>query len=151
MSRYKYYKILTSKGELYNGNIKREERWHDELQCTLSSEFWKKARHQYSLIDSDNTLKWLQFRVVRNCLPTNKIVCKFVNNVQPICSFCLDPSSLELISHIYWHCPKIKHFFMKLLQGQRLLESDMNLLSSNLYLVFMKRLFMIHTISLLYS
>ena len=80
------------------------------MQCTLSSEFWKKARHHYSLIDSDNTLKWLQFRVVRNCLPTNKIVCKFVNNVQPICSFCLDPSSLELISHIYWHCPKIKTF-----------------------------------------
>ena len=100
----KYYKILTSKGQLYNGNSKREDRWHEELQCNLSSEFWNKARHQYSTIDCDNTLKWLQFRIVRNCLPTNKIVCKFINTVQLICGFCLDPSSLELISHIFWHC-----------------------------------------------
>ena len=106
----KYYKILTNNNPV-NGDIRRENRWHNELEMTMSTEFWEKSRKLYSSIDCDNKLKWLQFQIVRNSLPTNRIVCKFKGDVRPVCSICMEPHSIELISHLFWHCHIVKTFY----------------------------------------
>ena len=61
-------------------------------------------------IDFDNQLRWLQFQIVRNSLQTNFIVSHFRPNISKICTFCQDPESLELISHIFWLCPIVQDF-----------------------------------------
>ena len=112
----KYYKILTNNNPV-NGNVRRENRWHAELEVTMSTEFWEKSRKLYSSIDCDNKLKWLQFQIVRNSLPTNRIVCKFRGDVGPVCSICMEPDSIELISHLFWHFNKVQIFLQEVKKG----------------------------------
>ena len=88
----------------------REAKWHNELGTVFSLDFWNQARTLCSKIDFDNQLKWLQFQIVRNCLQTNYIVNHFKPNVPKFCTFCQDLDSKEVVSHIFWFCPKIAQF-----------------------------------------
>ena len=55
-------------------------------------------------------MKWLQFQLVRNSLQTNYVVSHFIANVSPTCSYCENPESSELISHLFWFCPYVNAF-----------------------------------------
>ena len=105
-----YSKLLAKKGILGNKIVQREEKWHNELNLTLSIDFWMRARKFCTKIDFDNQLRWLQFQIVRNSLQTNYIVSHFRPNISKLCTFCQDAGSLELISHLFWLCPRIKDF-----------------------------------------
>ena len=67
-------------------------------------------RARYTKIDFDTQLRWLQFQIVRNSLQNNYIVSHFRHNISKLCTFCQDAESLELISHLFWLCPRIKDF-----------------------------------------
>ena len=75
-----------------------------------SVNFWENANRFHAKIDFDNQLKWLQYQIVRNCLQTNAIVSKFKRNVPKTCSYCQEPNSVELISHLFWSCLKVSEF-----------------------------------------
>ena len=103
-----YTQLLQNKLFLKSNVCKRETKWHEELGSVLSLDFWKKARKLNSDMHFDNNLKWLQYRILRNCLQTNFIVSHFRNDVNRLCSYCLHED--ELISHLFWSCNVIKNF-----------------------------------------
>ena len=109
-------KLLNKKSVLNNKIHERETKWHAELGSTFSINFWNRARNLCSRIDFDNQLKWLQHQIVRNSLQTNYIVSHFKPNVSKICSYCQDPDSLELVSHLFWLCPIIGEFIRAVFQ-----------------------------------
>ena len=105
-----YYKILNKKSNFNNKIFQRETKWHLELDQTLSLQFWATARKFYASIDFDNSLKWLQFQIVRNSSETNYIVHRFKPHVPPTCSYCMDLESSEKISHLFWDCFRVMEF-----------------------------------------
>ena len=105
-----YSRLLTKKSTLNNKISLRENKWHTELGLNFSLGFWENARRLCSKIDFDNQLKWLQYQIVRNSLQTNAIVSHFIPNVQKACTYCQNPDSTELISHLFWSCIRISDF-----------------------------------------
>ena len=105
-----YCKVLAKKSTLTNKIYLRETKWHNELGLNFSINFWDNARRICSNIDFDNQLKWLQFQIVRNSLQTNAIVSHFKRNISKNCTYCQDPNSEELVSHLFWSCPNVYTF-----------------------------------------
>jgi hypothetical protein len=109
-----YCKLLSKKSILNNKMHLREAKWHTELGSTFSLNFWDKARNLCARIDFDNQLKWLQYQLVRNSLQTNYIVNHFKPNVSKFCTYCKDPNSDELVSHLFWFCPYVSQFITEI-------------------------------------
>ena len=103
----KFYKTSTSE---------IEAKWHKELNLIHSVETWNAYWRLYAKIKYFNNMKWLQYRILHHSLKTNHIVSKFLQNVTPECTFCLDKT--ETISHLFIKCSvsaefwnAVKHFF----------------------------------------
>ena len=90
-----YYKILRKKINLGTTLSVREEKWHNELNCTFSIDFWNKTYNLTSNIKNDNKLKFLQYQINRNSLYTNYRVNKFKNDISPYCTFCSGSQNLN--------------------------------------------------------
>ena len=108
-----YYLLLQTKNILKNRIYKRENKWHEELGCLFSINFWNSTRKLCKEIFLDNKLKWLQFQIIRNSLQTNFIVSHFKANVTNKCQYCLEWD--ELISHLFGTCRIVKTFFDQLI------------------------------------
>ena len=121
-----YYKYLVKKDTLKNKIYLRDEKWHNELNCRFSVNFWDRARALVAKIDFDNQLRWLQYQIVRNSLQTNVIVSHFLPNVTKACTYCRNPESEELISHLYWVCPYVANFLTEAFQFIRTLGFEIN-------------------------
>ena len=103
-----YYKYLTKEQNLKNGIETRDMKWHEELGCLFSVQFWDKARRLCTSIKYENSIKWLQYQILRNSLQTNYIVSHFIRNVSKECQFGCGED--EKVSHIFWHCLKVTEF-----------------------------------------
>ena len=103
----KYYHILCQKQRINNSLIRRESKWHAELNAALSIEYWTKSRQLCAEIQFDNRVRWLQFQIIRNLLPTNVIVSHF-KNVTRFCDYC--GLEEELLIHLFWSCNVVKQF-----------------------------------------
>ena len=103
-----YYRFMRSKSSMNSSMSERESKWHQELGCVFSKEFWSRTYKFTSEIVFDNKMKWIQFQICRNSLYTNYKVNKFNRQVSPYCTFCLqrdiDTQNLELVSHIFGQC-----------------------------------------------
>ena len=108
----RYYHLLRHQANSKTNLSVREERWHQELNCTLSSNFWTRVYTMTSEIKYDNKVKWLQYQINRNSLFTNYKVSKFSNEVSAHCTFCQILASqqpkIELISHLFTQCTPVK-------------------------------------------
>ena len=106
----------------------REEKWHQELNISLSTSFWNQSYRLTASIKKENRIKWLQYQIVRKSLYTNYRVNKFNNNESPFCTFCLqDPNttaSLERISHLFVDCEKVKELWTLVGDWLRLLGTE---------------------------
>ena len=103
-----YYKILNHTAWQQKRMHLREKKWHEELDMLLSIDFWIKTRQLCAEIQFENSLKWLQFQIIRNSLQTNVIVSHFVRNVTRSCDYCgVDD---EVISHLFWSCRTVNGF-----------------------------------------
>ena len=114
-----YLRFLKKKVDSNKSLTIRENKWHQELQTIFGTNFWKKSYSLTAGIKFDNKLKYLQFQIVRNSLFTNYKVNKFNPHISPSCSYCLnDPNIMnpesELISHLFFSCPKVKGFWEEL-------------------------------------
>ena len=110
-----YSKLLRKKTNLSTPLVYREQKWHNELQCTFGTEFWNKTYSMVANIKHENKIKYLQFQINRNCLFTNYKVNKFKPQISPLCTFCchLDNAQhFELVSHLFYSC----YFVLKLWQ-----------------------------------
>ena len=110
-----YYRLLRKKENLKTNLGKHEAKWHQELNCILSTEFWNSSYNLSSQIKYDNRIKWLQYQINRNSLYTNYRVNKFNQMVSPKCTFCLlsgaQSPSLEKISHLFCLCKVVRKFW----------------------------------------
>ena len=109
-----YYRCLRKCRNLGDNLTNREDKWHQELNCTLSAQIWNNIYTQCASLKYDNKLKWLQFQINRNSLYTNYRVNKFMPNVSPFCAFCtgnVPPFNLELISHLFFSCKIVQKFW----------------------------------------
>ena len=103
-----YNRLLDKKSNLNRPQTKSEGKWHIELQCTFSIEFWNKTYTLAANIKNDNRLRWFQYQINRNSLFTNYRVNKFKNHISPLCIFCSHfagvPHHNELVSHLFFEC-----------------------------------------------
>ena len=97
-----YGKYLRTKKWLKINLSKRENKWHQELNFTLSIDFWNRVYTNTSQIRHNNRIKWLQFQVNRNSLYTNYKVNKVNPQKSPFCTFC--NQHFELVSHLFYGC-----------------------------------------------
>ena len=122
-----YYKILRKKINLNTPLTVREEKWHNELNCTFSIDFWNQTYILTSKIKNDNKFKYLQFQINRNSLFTNYRVNKFKNDIPPHCTFCSGPENLnpplEKIAHLFYDCNISQNLWIEIenwLRGQNI-------------------------------
>ena len=88
---------------------KREDKWHVDLNCILSLNFWQRCKHFISQIKYHNDIVWLQTQLLRNTLKTNYIVSKFVPLVNERCTF--ECGQIETNFHLFYGCVHINNFF----------------------------------------
>ena len=133
-----YYKYLRKKINLNTTLSQREAKWHDELNCTLSKDFWNKTYNLTSSIKNDNKMKYLQYQINRNSLYTNYRVSKFKPNVSPSCIFCLSNNvpnpPPELISHIFFDCSYTNNLWREIRNWLR--ELDIEITLEKKYIIF---------------
>ena len=113
---HSYCKFLRRKNDLKSSLSVRENKWHQELDTVLGTNFWKKTYNLTANIKYGNKLKYLQFQINRNSLYTNYKVNKFKPYISPSCSYCsnnsetINPES-ELVSHLFWSCVHVAGFW----------------------------------------
>ena len=99
------YKILNQTDTLPRGI----EKWQ-ETGGLLNQ--WRHCFEKLANTTQDTTLKWLQFRIIHNCLTTNRSVSKFKPEQSDLCQFC--NKSSETIVHLFWNCTHTKDFWISL-------------------------------------
>ena len=108
----RFYSILRSRENDRVNTASPEDKWHNELDCILSVDFWNESWKSLSRLKMNNDLKWIAYQIIRNNLKTNVIVSKFIPIVNPSCSFCAE--SLENVLHLMYECPHVQNFWRSL-------------------------------------
>ena len=101
----KYSKLLKQKSDTRTNLARIQLLWNEELECTLSQDFWNNTYRLTAEIKFENKMKWIQYQINRHSLFTNYRVNKFKQYVSPLCDFC--ENFPELISHLYFSCEKV--------------------------------------------
>ena len=104
-----FYDCLMSKQFLNTGTGSVENKWHTELGTLLSVHSWDHFYKMQSKIKFFNDIKWLQYRILHHSLKTNYVVSKFINDMNPDCTFC--KANPETISHLFFFCPLVLNFW----------------------------------------
>ena len=104
----KFYNILNSRSRTLFSTSKIEEKWHTELNTVYDVSTWDSVKRILANLKDNNNLKWLQYRILRRSLPTNRILCNFVPNTNNVCNFC--HFAPDDISHMFFNCHIIRSF-----------------------------------------
>ena len=81
---------------------KIEDKWHANLACILSVQFWDNSWRLLASIKNNNFAKWIQCQTLRSSLFTNNRVSKFKPNVSDQCDFCGD--HVETPLSLFYQC-----------------------------------------------
>ena len=85
--------------------------WNKQLNIT--PEQWKTIYTLPYLTTKDTYLRWLQYRIVHNILPTNSYPVRIqVCESNKWFFFCKNDK--ETIDHLFWHCDVIQLFIEQL-------------------------------------
>ena len=105
-----FYKIMMSESKI---NLKKkydcDSKWNSELERKNA---WDSYRTLVKNIRFLNHLKWLQYRILRRIIPTNRILSKFVPSIVNNCDFC--NASQDTISHAFFFCNQTAKFWGEL-------------------------------------
>lgn len=86
-------------------------KWSEELD--LPSAFsWPSWFRELYASTSDFKLRWFQLRIMHRILPTNRRLCLYGIRPSDKCDRCTD--SRESITHLFWFCPVVMHFWVQL-------------------------------------
>ena len=64
-------------------------------------------------VTTENRLRCSQYKVINNILPTNDILYKMKIKPDPMCKYC--ESTRETLTHMLFECPKVKQFWLKVI------------------------------------
>ena len=114
------YNILNKNSEKPTGMLS----WNKKY--TLSKDDWKKIFIYPFKITKYPAIQWFQSCINHNVLVTNSYLFKIKLRNDPHCYYCLTHE--ETITHLFWHCEKIKQFLKGLKNWLNLynIEYDMN-------------------------
>lgn len=107
-----YYDILRCKINCKSVTISAENKWHEKLGTLLSTDLWNSSWKILAMSRVENKVKWLQTKILKGVVATNRQVNKFVQNVSPRCSFGCE--SEESTIHLFFQCPIIKALWEEL-------------------------------------
>ena len=87
-------------------------RWDFELDVYFSRDDWK----IFYLIPFNHTkdtkLRWFQYKILNRFLTTNSFMCKIVQRIDNICTFC--KKEAETIEHLFVECKEVTSIWSKL-------------------------------------
>ena len=75
-------------------------------QLNITPEQWKKIYTLLYLTTKDTYLRWLQYRILHNSLPTNSYLVKIQVCESNKCLNCKNDK--ETIDYLFWHCDVIQ-------------------------------------------
>jgi hypothetical protein len=88
------------------------DRWEQLLNVQFTDNDWKIFNIIANKSTQSTDLRWLQYRIIHNILPTRKFLFKIKYIDSPLCSFCgVYP---ETIDHLFWHCKVINNIWKQL-------------------------------------
>ena len=126
-----FYDCLMSKQFLNTGTGSVENKWHTELGTLLSVHSWDHFYKMQSKIKFFNDIKWLQYRILHHSLKTNYVVSKFINDVNPDCTFC--KANPETISHLFFFCPLVVNFWEVIKNTFSNFDVEINITASKIF------------------
>ena len=85
---------------------------HWNKQLNITPEQWKKIYTLPYLTTKDTYLRWLQYRILHNILPTNWYLVKIQVCESNKCLNCKNDK--ETIDFLFWHCDVIQLFIEQL-------------------------------------
>ena len=104
-----FYAIFRSKENMNRNTSTSETKWQAKLSTTFSINFWDKIFKMPQKMLVDNKIIWTQIQINKHLLPTNYIVNKYDNSVNPACSFCqIYPEELHFLM---WGCGVVRQFW----------------------------------------
>ena len=86
--------------------------WEQALKLKLSGEMWKHIYRVCFNSIKDNTIIWLQYRILNRILGTNEYLYKIKKQENSLCSIC--KHFPETILHLFTECDKVKQFWSSL-------------------------------------
>lgn len=104
-----FYRVLRYKNNLNTGTNSAERKWAGILGCTYDIRTWNKIWKLHLQSEYTNKFKWMQLQILRNVLPTNKIINIFKPNISAQCSYC--GIAEETIKHLFWECNIVQRFW----------------------------------------
>ena len=107
-----YYKVLRTKINMKSVTLESEQKWHQKLGVTLSTNFWNNCWRLIAVNKAENKIKWLQTEILKGIVPTMRHVQKFKPNESVLCKF--NCGQEETIEHLFFHCQKVKKLWTDL-------------------------------------
>ena len=106
-----FYRVFRAKANYRVNTSEIEDKWHAQLNSTLSVTFWDNAWRLHASIKDNNQLKWLECQILRNSLFTNNRVSKF-KNISDRCDLCGHHAETPLT--LFTQCPLVQVFWAEL-------------------------------------
>ena len=104
-----YYHTFRSRFNCLRNSSKSENKWHTNLDSTLSVTFWDRILKLPKKFLVPNKIIWTHIQINKHLLPTNYTVNHYDQSVSPLCSFCsLHPEKLYFL---FWDCPVVREFW----------------------------------------
>ena len=103
-----FSRVLRAKANYNENTSEIEEKWHAQLNSTLSVTFWDNAWRLHASIKDNNQFKWLECQILRNSLFTNNRVSKF-KNISDRCDLC--GQHVETPLTLFTQCPMVLSFW----------------------------------------
>ena len=107
-----FYNTFRSRANHRNLVRKFEQKWHEELGCNLSIDFWDKCWKLHASIKNNNRFKWTQCQILRSSIYTNNRVAKFKDNIRDICDLCGQHSERPL--SLFFTCNVTQQFWTEI-------------------------------------
>ena len=87
----------------------RYTNWEKSLNIKISNPLWKQIFRVCFQTIKDNTLIWMQYRILNKILGTNELLYKIGKREDPKCSFC--SNEVETIAHLFINCEHTQRFW----------------------------------------
>ena len=104
-----FYNTFRARANQHGDLSKCENKWHTQLNCNLSVNFWDQVWRLHASIKYNNPFKWIQCQILRNSIYTNNRVSKFKRTVSDQCDFCHD--HIENALTLFWLCQVTQQFW----------------------------------------
>lgn len=90
-----------------NVSLKCIEKWEKSLNIQIDSKMCFRTLYKTTY---DSCLRWFQYRLLYQLLPTGRFLYLRKLIESPLCSFCKQTE--ETLLHLFWDCPRVQNFWL---------------------------------------